>query len=195
MKNSWMILIVVVFSMDLAFCQEIQTAVLEPSLNPSSAKENLQTSYALKVAQLTINAIHAFKQKYPLRAPKEEHVNWFTRELLKYGEDNLVQVVKYVPEESLTIIMQDNQFVASLLRGKELIYQYYPQADEANQWKIKQKLPTIAATRANSLLRDIGMNLITTYCYQPGGFRFSFGMWPDTEWCPAWLQLVMPSPQ
>lgn len=193
MKNSWMILIVVIFSMDLAFCQESQIAVLEPSvpepsLEPSAAKENLQTSYALKVAQLTINAIYTFKQKYHPRVPQQEHVDWFTKELLRYGEDNLIQAVHYVPEQSLTVVMQDNQFVASLLRGKKLIYQYYPQTD---QWKIEQKLPTIAATRPDYLLRDIGMNLITSYCYHPRGFIFS-GMLPDTEWCPVWLQFVMP---
>ena len=36
MKNGWMILIVVMFSMDLAFCQESQTIVPEPSVPEAS---------------------------------------------------------------------------------------------------------------------------------------------------------------
>jgi len=190
MKNSWML--VVMFSMDLAFCQESLIAVPEPSLNPSVAKENLQTSYALKVAQLTINAIYTFKQKYHPRVPRQEDVDWFTRELLNYGEDKLVQAVKYVPNKSLTIIMQDNEFVAALLRSAELELSYYPEND---LWKTTRRLPTIAATGADFLSRDISMGLITDYCVGPQE-NFGFpGMLPDIQWCPAWLQFVMPSPQ
>jgi len=193
MINRCVVLFLLMFLMELAFCQEItETTVPNTSLNPSAVKENLQTSYALKVAQLTINAISTFKQKYHPRELNQNDVNWFTEELLSYGKDNLIETIIYEPEQSLTIVMQNNNFVAPLLRSKELVYQYYPQAD---QWKIKQELPTIAATRPDSLLRDIGMGLITSYCNGPKeNFGFS-GMWPDTQWCPAWLQFVMPSPQ
>lgn len=179
------IMLTLLSSTDSVFSQENSMAVLEPPLNPAYARENLQTSYAIKIAQLTINAINAYKDKYQ-KTPSEKQVNWFTEELLRNDEDQLIQVVKYVPDESLTIIMQDNRFVAPLLRGTRMELSY-----EKGRWKTKQELPTVAATSPELLRRDIGMGLVTDYCKWPQE-NFGFpGMWRDTEWCLAWLEHVM----
>jgi hypothetical protein len=184
-----LILLVLIFWTRFAFAQESQTAVLEPLLNPAYAKENLQTSYALKVAQLTINAIYAYKQKFKSRPLRESDVNWFTQELLRHGEDHLIQAVHYVPEQSLTVVMHDNKSVAPLLRKTKLVITYYP---DANKWKINPDFPTIAATRPDSLLADLGLTLISEYCDED--VTSTASDLPDSEWCPLWLLHVMPLP-
>jgi len=205
MKNSWIMLIVVMFSMDLAFCQETivpEASVPEASLNPSIAKESLQNSYALKVATLIINAIDVFKQKYEPRVPRQEDVIGFAQELLMYGKDPLIQEVEYAPEESLIIIMQNKEPVTSLLRGARLELVYNA---EKNWWQITKKLPTVAATSpevfaigagidiiAEHKGPKFGMELVTDYCKkQPRKKIILPDMLSDTLWCPAWLDNVM----
>ena len=170
---------------NLVFSQENSTAVLDPAMNPSHAKENLQTNYAIQIAQLTVNAIHAFKTKYQ-KTPEERYVNWFTKELLRDDEDKLIKEIKYIKDKSLTVIMQNNKFVAPLLSGKELKLVYV-----WDKWKIKREFPTLDSTSPDYLMRDIAMILITDYC---GGETEDFGfdnMWMDTEWCSYWHQFVM----
>jgi hypothetical protein len=205
MKNSWIILIVVIFSMDLAFCQETivaEPSVPEASLNPSTAKEILQNSYALKVATLIINAIYVFKQKYYPRVPRQEDVIGFAQGMLMYGEDPLVQAVEYEPDKSLIIIMQNKKPVISQLRAERLELVYNA---EKNWWQITKKLPTVAATSPDffvigagiDIIRDykgpkFGMELVTDYCKKQPREKIVFpDMLSDTLWCPAWLDNVM----
>ncbi len=53
--------------------------------------------------------------------------------------------------------------------------------------------PKYSATRPDSLLTDLGMNLISEYCDEDVTYPASDFL-PDSEWCPLWLLDVMPLP-
>jgi hypothetical protein len=57
---------------------------------------------------------------------------------------------------------------------------HYP---DANKWKINSDFSIIAATRPDSLLADLGMNLISEYCDEDVTSPVSYFL-PDSEWCP-----------
>ena len=156
----------------------------------TEARISLQRNYAFWVWQKMKNALNTYQGK-SLVAPKAD-IEGFAQQLLR--EDPLIQTVQYEPEQYLIIIMHSKAFVEPQLQGKQFVYKYYP---KAGQWKfetpgITSEAIITLATAPTSLLRDVGMSLITEYCPNPQDFIQNEGMLPDTEWCPFWLLNVMP---
>ncbi|MEK8018030.1 MAG: hypothetical protein VSS75_014240 [Candidatus Parabeggiatoa sp.] len=154
----------------------------------TEARVSLQRNYAFWVWQKMKNALNTYQGKN-LVAPKAD-IEGFAQQLLR--DDPLIQAVQYEPEQHLIIIMHSKAFVEPQLQGKQFIYKYY-----AGKWifdtpGITSEAIISLATRPTSLLRDVGMSLITEYCPNPHGYQYDKGMLPDTEWCPLWLKIVMP---
>jgi len=160
----------------------------------TEARISLPRNYAFWVWQKMKNALNTYQgnQSIDPKADPKAYIEGFAQKLLQ--NDPLIQAVQYEPEQHMIIIMRHDAFVEHPLQGKQFVYKYYP---KAKQWKIDTSgiLPEDirgVATAPSSLLRDIGMSLITEYCPKPQGYQYEEGMWFDTEWCPRWLEYVMP---
>ena len=168
-----------------------------------------QLTYAFVLGQKVKNNLVAYKRLTNNSLSKEDF-SWFTKQLLLLdGEinDPLIQNIEYIPEQSFTLIMHSNDVVVCELHGVKFVYEYsedeFKDGNKVGQWEFARFENTSCgepeiggdATAPTSLLRDVGMALITEYCGgNPEGFQGGAGMLPDILWCPAWLQLVMPLP-
>jgi hypothetical protein len=160
----------------------------------STAREIVQRGYAFMVWQEMKNAL--------ARSPSEDQINEFIRQLLlknpfiqdlkiEYAVADLIVADK--EKMTIKIIMRNTEVVEPQLKGEELVYD-----KRGEQWDfdipsdriLAQSIKSVA-TAPSSLLRDVGMSMITEYCDNPQGYRHGDGL-PDTEWCPIWLLSVMP---
>jgi len=152
------------------------------TMGRETGREIAQNNYVLSMVKKIRKAID-----YTIRNHDSEleEITNFVQGLLV--NDPFVKDIRYelpTPEKefiTITISMQNTEFVDPQLRDKEKLYQYYhgggPIFDEYGR---------STATDVDFMQPDIGKDLTRNYCQDnPQGNT------PDSEWCPVWLQLVM----
>lgn len=166
----------------------------------SEARTRLQADYAFKTGEEIINFLKAYRVQYQLAVPQATF-NHFVDYLLKNGTDSIISAIRYVPEQSFTVILQNNSFVEPELRGKTLGYRFLK-----NTWGFDSETSTVPQQIVDSQLYHWPIlppppidveeckRIITDHCKS---FHQSFPpytppLWTDSEWCPYWLFYVSP---
>jgi hypothetical protein len=160
----------------------------------SEARTRLQADYAFKTGEEIINFLKAYQVQYQ-QAVSQATFNHFVGYLLKKGTDPIISAIQYVPEQSFTVILQNNSFVEPELRGKTLGYLFVKKT-----WVFDSETSTVPKLIVDSQDHipypiDVpeSMEIITDHCQ-----RFSCTiapsqpLWDDSLWCCYWLNYVNP---
>lgn len=175
--------------------QSLESHLVE---NKTEARIRLQADYAFKIGEEILNFLTAYRVQYQLAVPIAIF-NHFVDYLLKNGTDPIISAIKYAPEQSFTVILQNTPFVEPELRGKTLSYLFMK-----DTWVFDSKNSTVPQRIVDSQechqpqrsyywIVDTAEDIITEYCYSTGAQPIPAEvLWQSKEWCPYWLGLVNP---
>lgn len=156
----------------------------------SQGRTHLQMTYALTVVKEAIKFLQNYPAKYN-NVVSPAVFQKFVAGLLKNEEDPIIQSIKYVPEQSVTIMMRRNSFVESELQNQIFFYRF-----EDGIWVMDSKESTVAGKTDSLVIPTSDFNycmaVITEHCQTPTRYQAVEGSLSDEQWCPTWHTFVMP---